>query len=155
MKIEFFSFLSHSVDHFTRAFGLKMSWSSSCHWTEITCNPWFAFTCLESFQLRWCYTSRDELGLMRYLMFALYPMVPSNICASPSHLRGTVLAFAGRLWTEQCGTGDRRSGRCGLGCQPCWDDFEGLGMKPVPLVTPITTGRTGFKVVLLSSCPAS
>ena len=76
-------------------------------------------------------------------------MVPFNTCASPSHLQDTVLAFGRRLWPKWHRAGDDgRSSRHRLGCQPCQDDFEGLGMKSVPLVTPITTGRTGFKVVL-------
>lgn len=41
-----------------------MSWSSLCHWTEVTCRPQFAFTCLRSLQWHGCSTSRDGPGLL-------------------------------------------------------------------------------------------
>ena len=64
VKNSFFSFLSHSVGFFTVC--LVWKWAGVPCATEVTYKPWFAFTCLGSFQLSWSYSSRDDPGLTRY-----------------------------------------------------------------------------------------
>lgn len=81
-----------------------------------------------------------NLRRLEFLQTKSMPCGPWSIF--PSDLQVMVLVFRGRLWTGtgQCRREDGRSGWCGLG------STEGWRTRPMPFVTPVTTGGS-FKVV--------
>ena len=97
---EIFDFqLSPSFCRFLyNTFGLKTIWSSSCCWTEVTCNPQFAFTCLVSFEQQRP-TGTDEISHMT-LPCVLWCLL-TLVLHSPCFWEEAVAKVAqGRGWRE-------------------------------------------------------